>query len=136
MEMDVRTGWLLTIDALRKGVAKEGYLTIAEGWTMLMESGYVDPEEASNALYELEQQGFVLVESDEEYDGFMHEYFPTKIELTEDGTKLIRELTRHPVLTVFIEGLTSANQIVQEIKDATPAIREAIKGVVNIFFRK
>lgn len=133
MEFEIKVEWLLTIDALRDSVIKAGYLTIAEGWTKLMENGYNDPEEASDALYQLEQQGFITVESDEEYDEMMHEYFPTSIEITEDGEKLIRELTRHPKLTAFLKGLTKVNLIVHEINNATPGIRETISWVISTF---
>lgn len=136
MEYEVRAGWLFTIDALEKGVGKKGYMTTAEGWTMLMEGGSVDSEEASDALYLLEQESFVLVESEDGYDEFMHEYFPIRIELTEKGKKLIREISRDPRVTAFIDGLTNVETIVKEIADATPTIRAAIKWVVSSFVKR
>ena len=135
MDYEVRVGWLLTIEALEKNVGRKGYMTIAEGWTMLMDGGSVDPEEASDALYLLEQDELVIVESEEEYNDFMHEYFPTSIELTEKGRSLLCEIKRHPVITAFLDGVKKVETLAKEIKEATPTIREAIKGVFNAFIQ-
>ena len=131
MKEKVRAEWMLVINALEEGIEEFDYDSIAEGWSILMENGTIDPEEAGYCLYLMEQENLLTVESEESYDPeFGEGYFPTDIQITDKGRLLIKELTGNPVLTKLLEGIKKADDMLLEFKNASPTIREALDWVV------